>query len=324
MLPGIEAKHVWQPASGDPLTLGGVDQASVATWPRYRLLKIDGRQAKPDQDDRRDPASGKLGEIARRATLRGKTEAWEGLIIAQSLSQLRTAADDLIAAFAEGDEGTMTIQAPASYTGLDNHTFTARVMTCSSPDQQTFGPAIGVGQGYVAGSGGWVRPFTLGLRLSDPRYYEATERTAQTSTFLAAGGVELPLTAPFYMDGPTVPLGALVAHNGGRAPADPVFELHGPAVDPGIVNDTLDAALIFKTGSLTLASGQVMLIDFNSRSITIDGEDVSRDRIDWARSNWWDQGMPGLKVGDQTIRYVGGQVTDPAYLLARWHNPLYG
>lgn len=316
-LPGIEARHSWQPASGPAFPLGGVDPSARATWPNYRVSKIDGRHAKPDSDDKRDLRTGGIGEVARRTLLRGKTEAWQGVVRGRTLLELRQGVGALQAALAENEEGTMTILAPASYVGMPDFTYTARVIQCSAPDEQTFGPDR-------RETGGWERAFTLGLRLSDPRYYETTLRTAQSSPLLSSQGVSLPVSVPFAIPGPAVPPGSLVASNGGTAPADPTLDLYGPWADPGVVNDTVGAALIFKEGSLTINDGQVLSLDFRTRQITLGGQPVSRDRIDWDLSNWWDAGVPGLAPGDNRLRMVGGGASDPAKLIASWHNPQYG
>jgi hypothetical protein len=316
-LPGIEARHSWQPASGPAFPLGGVDLTSRSSWPNYRLQKIDGRHSRPDSDDKRDQRTGGIGEIVRRSLPRGKTEAWQGLIRGRTLLELRQGVGAFQAAFAENAEGTMTIFAPATYVGMPDFTFTARVITCTVPDEQTFGPDR-------RETSGWERAFTLGLRLSDPRYYETTLRTVTSSAFTSSQGLHAPFAVPFFIPGPGVAPGSLVASNGGTAPAEPILSLYGPWTDPGVVNDTVDAALIFKSGGLTVGKGQILSLDFRTRQIAIDGSPVSRDRIDWDLSNWWDAGVMGLAPGDNTIRMVGGGAGDPAKLVVSWHNPQYG
>lgn len=316
LLPGIEARHTWVSGRGVEFSFAGVDPGSRAEWPNYRLQKIDGRHAKADSEDKRDQATGRIGEIVRRSLKRGKTEAWTGLVRGRTAPELRRGVAVLQAAFAEEDEGTMTIFAPASYPGLPDFTFTARVVSCSAPDEQTFGPDR-------LETGGWERSFTLGLRLSDPRYYSTVEQTVQTTGFVSDGGVWLPVSVPFDVPGPAAPMGGMVASNGGTAPAEPVFEIHGPVPDPWLVNDTIDASLYFKLGSLTVGQGQVLTVDFRDRTLALDGQPVSRDRIDWSLSNWWDAGVPGLVPGDNQIRFGGFPVADPAFVVARWHDAVY-
>jgi hypothetical protein len=224
----------------------------------------------------------------------------------------------MTAAFAENDEGTMTIVPPASYGSMPSFTYRARVIACSVPDEQTFGPDR-------IETSGWERTFQLSLRLSDPRYYEAPERSASsTPVGSVSGGFTAPLRAPFYVPGSSTALGSLVAQNVGTAPAEPVFDIHGPVTDPGLVHDDLDAALLFKSGSLTVGPNQVLTVDFNTRQMTLDGGHVSRDRVAWNLSNWWDAGVQGLRVGSNRVRLVGNAVGGQAYVVCRWHNARYG
>jgi hypothetical protein len=318
LLPGIEARHMWEPAIGAPFLFGGVDVAARATWPNFRVQKIDGRHARPDANDQRDPATARMGEIVRRSLLRGKTEAWQGLVRGRTLRELREGSESMLSAFAENDEGTMTIVPPASYGSMPEFTYRARVIACSVPDEQTFGPDR-------QETSGWERAFQLSLRLSDPRYYEAPERSvSSTPSGSSAQGVTVPLSVPFYVPGSSTALGGLVASNVGTAPAEPIFDIHGPVSDPGLVHDDLDLALLFKSGSLTVASNQVLTVDFNDRQMTLDGGHVSRDRLDWTRSNWWDAGAMGLRVGDNRVRLVGQAVGGSAFVTCRWHNARYG
>jgi hypothetical protein len=191
------------------------------------------------------------------------------------------------------------------------------VIACSVPDEQAFGPDR-------RETFGWERTFQLSLRLADPRYYEETERSATSSALLGTGGVKAPLTVPFYIPGSATPLGSLVASNVGTAPSEPVFDIHGPVTDPGLVHDDLNSALVFKSGGLTIGANQVLTVDFNTRQLTLDGGHVSRDRIDWGLSNWWDAGALGLRVGDNRVRLIGNASGGQAFVVCRWHNARYG
>lgn len=317
-VPGIEARHTWQPADGDPFSLGGVDFVARNLWPNYRMQKIEGRHDKADLEDKRDPATARLGEIARRTLKRGKTEAWTGTVRARSLPELRAGVSALAAAFTGDDEGEMTIHAPASYPGLPDFTYRARCTAFSAPDEQTRGPD-------AQETGGWERDFVLTLRLSDPRYFSAIERqaTAPAPSF-SPSGWQLPVALPAPISGDQVTLTNLLVVNGGTAPAEPILELRGPVVDPWFVNLDVGAAIYFERGSLSVGGSQTLTLDFQARTITLDGQPVSRDRIDWSISNWWDAGMPGLATGEQAIRYGGStQIGAPASLTVRWHDAVW-
>lgn len=303
-VPGREAIHTWDGrlVLGDP-----------TTSPAFLIEEISGRDAKADHEDRRTPRVGQIGETPRRTLLQGKTEAWRGSIYAGSLAELRRARALLLDAFSTNDELRMDVAWHPDYraTLLPEEQvdwfFHARCIALSAPDMA---PKLT--------PRGLRVPFTLALRLSDPRYYQARELVYETGSLDTSSETTLPVTAPFTVGGGLV--GAVAVSNPGTAPVDPVIDIHGPATAPELFNDTVGAVL--RTRAVTIPADSFLQVDFRERRLLLDGQSDYGHRLDRAQTNWWDEGVPGLAPGENLIRLRGG-VTDPAKAVIRFHPASY-
>jgi hypothetical protein len=83
---GAGALHTWTSADGQEFVIGDKTRN-----PHVWIRKLNGRHSKPEMDDNRDVKIGATGEIPRLSALRGKTEAWEVVIDAESLVEERNA-----------------------------------------------------------------------------------------------------------------------------------------------------------------------------------------------------------------------------------------
>lgn len=72
-----------------------------------------------------------------------------------------------------------------------------------------------------------------------------------------------------------------------------------------IINETVGAKLVLPT--LDLAAGDEVIIDFRTRTISLNGLDAPGS-LNYPLSDWWDSGVAGLAPGANTIRV---QAADP-------------
>lgn len=177
MIWGIEGHHAWTPPGEDraAIELGRLfDDRGDAVWPHFKLRRVGGLMSLGDPEDNRDIPVGRIGELTRLANRRGKTVTYEGDIIARTLIELRTGEATLRAAFAEqSTEGRMDVSPHVLNTAFRDvppKFFTARALIAEVIDEQ--------------GSSRWSRPFVVGLRMGDPRYFD--EETESYSLTIAA------------------------------------------------------------------------------------------------------------------------------------------
>jgi hypothetical protein len=136
------------------------------------------------------------------------------------------------------------------------------------------------------------------LKSPDPRRYDDTLTTVTLTppTGLEAG-VTFPVTAPFTV--PTVGTGPSqqTLTNAGTIATRPVVTFAGPLVDPQIANLSQGKTLSF---TITLASGDLLAVDFDRRSVTLNGT-ASRSNTLNSTAAWWD-----LDPGGNDIKFTAG------------------
>jgi hypothetical protein len=139
---------------------------------------------------------------------------------------------------------------------------------------------------------------------TDPRLYDAQLTTASAQVSAPTGtGLVFDATFDLYFydpnDGPpVVPSGVVSVSNDGNFSAPWVAEIAGPVTDPRIENVTTGQTLRFRG---TVNGGQVLRVDSQARSVTLDGG----SRYSWLlpRSRWFDV-VPG--VNQVRFAAVGG------------------
>lgn len=300
---GLGALHTWTSADGQEFVLGDVTQN-----PHVWIRKLNGRHSKPEQEDNRDVKVGATGEIPRLSTLRGKTEAWEVVLDADSLVDQVAIRDAFVNAFSDPREGTMEIATHPNYED-GPYAFRARCLSADVPDEH-----------MAMENRPWARNATVTFRLSDPRYYEQYERTETTTDLAATGGMTLPAVLPKRVIGPSV-APATVLVNAGEAPVDPILECTGPAYGPLLINDSIGQQLFLP--NLEVYPGQTIEVDFKARTIKLEGQSV-REWIDWSVSGWFDANVWGLKRGVNQLRYRAWTLGTGARMTVRWKRASFG
>jgi hypothetical protein len=301
-VPGLEATHTWN--NGVVLNNRGTSPATRPD-PCYKLDRIGGLKSLADPEDQRDAGTGRAGEIERLSVRRGKTLTYEGMIQSRSLAGLRTAESTMTAAFYEMAAGVMLMQ-PLPGAAWPTRQFHARCLTLDIPDEQVVP--------YTRWSRGYERPFALGLRMSDARFYDPTTNLAlQTAAITQLSGLAPPFTPPFTLTAPAAGAGSVTFDNPGTAPVDPVIDIYGPVTNPIIENTSMGKDLRFSaSGGLIIPAGQFLRVDFVSRRVLLQGTTDYRAKLDLITSSWWDPNVWGLAAGSNTIRLRGDSVADPA------------
>lgn len=140
--------------------------------------------------------------------------------------------------------------------------------------------------------------FQVQLLAPDPRRYDTTVTsvTLLPPTGLDAG-TTVPLTVPFTL--PTVGTGPsqVTVTNAGTVATRPTVTFAGPLVDPQIANLTQGRTLAF---TITLASGDLLVVDFDRRSVTLNGS-ASRSNTLNSGAAWWD-----ISPGGNDIKFTAG------------------
>lgn len=309
-VPGRVAKHTWTDASGRTLTLN--DHAiPLGLTARYWLTKpIGGLHAGPDYEISAERRKSRVGEIHRHSSPGGKTLTYEGEIEASTYTALEAGRTEFLRAFHVGVSGGMVIVPGSGHPG-PSYSCEGTVIAREAPDQ-------------LLSHTPYRGPFTLGIRLEDPRYFETTEQSLETGALTSHSGLTLPWSFTTETTGWSTDSRTVSVAYEGDADGDPVLELYGPVTAPRVANELTKTGLRFRD-DLVLADGQFIRIDFATREVLLQGL-IEYDFDHYRRgelSDWWDVGVPGL-VPDatQVLRY-GGK-TSPGRMVVRFKNATYG
>lgn len=151
--------------------------------------------------------------------------------------------------------------------------------------------------------------FTVGLVAPDPRKYGTVPRSLTIGLVPppAGGGLVVPFTIPFTLHAASPP-GTAVVTNGGNFSTPPVAVITGPVNGPTLTN--LTSGQTVSWSSLTLASGQVMAVDFLNRQAFVTPTTISTNPgfpsaggTYWpadTNSAWWE-----IAPGNNQVQYGG-------------------
>ena len=276
---GLECTHA----------IGGVTMNDRTLSHRIKLNRITGLHSLPESDDERRPRTGFLGEATYPGYARGKTVVYEGVVEGSSLDNLRSKC----AAFRAGlqnrsDEYLVTITPNASW-GDDIWAYYARVMQLDIDDVQA-------DRSPRHARGPYGRGFMLGLRMSDPRfiYVNSSHSTSGHTT-------SQELT------------------NQGSAPTDPTFTIIVPGGTPDI--ELTNADVNTSNGTARLRFNNVptgtLTVNFARRTALLGSADAMA-YFDTVYNQWWDELIPGLAPGNNTVNVTGSTSWAIAYSHRSW------
>lgn len=161
---------------------------------------------------------------------------------------------------------------------------------------------------------GYISDFLIQLTAGDPLFYSTDggdEQTATVNLQAQTGGYTTPYDLPVdWAEGaqPTIVV------NSGNATVLPVIELHDEAHDPIITNQTTGETFAL---SISMADGDVIVIDMNNRTVTLNGSNIMGNRTD--DSTWW-----GLTPGNNSIVLTSDTSDDNVYAEIIWRNGVTG
>lgn len=162
--------------------------------------------------------------------------------------------------------------------------------------------------------GGYISDFLIQLTAGDPLFYSTDggdEQTATVNLQAQTGGYVTPYDLPVdWAEGaqPTI------VNNSGNATVFPVIELHDEAHDPRITNQTTGETFGL---DISTADGDVIVIDMQNRTITLNGSNIMGNRTD--DSTWW-----GLTPGNNSIVLTSDTSDDEVYAELTWRNGVTG
>lgn len=265
----------------------------LSAMPQIKLRRIPGLRSLPDGEDNREDITGRQGEVPYPSYFRGKTHSFEGTIIALNQKDLVATCEEFKSWWSERHIETLFEHVPHASYGSHHWGYFARCMACDIDEE------VSVDNLHVIPSP-YQRNFTASCRLSDGRYRLMTED--YTSLGNDSGD-------------------SIVANAQGRASADPIFTIHGVTLGEQI--DLVNTSVMTSNGTARLrffaTAAGVMTVNFASipRTVTIDTGSGIVDAIlgfDSVYSQWWDEIIPGLLPGNNSIAVIGGTSWDLAFV----------
>lgn len=161
---------------------------------------------------------------------------------------------------------------------------------------------------------GVTSDFLIQLTAGDPLFYSTDGGDIQTAIVnlqAQTGGYVTPYDLPVDWAAGATPSTVL---NSGNATVFPVIELHDEAHNPIITNETTGETFGL---DISTADGDVIVIDMNSRTVTLNGSNIMGNRTDG--STWW-----GLTPGDNSIVLTSATSDDTVYAELQWRNGVTG
>jgi hypothetical protein len=289
MIVGLEGRH----------SCGLMTLNNLTTWPRFKLEGIPGLRSLPDFDPIQDAATGRIGEVPRLGERRGKSITYEGVLQALTLLSFREMSALMPSHLASTDE-LKWIAAPhpsdPNKTVLPTRFFHAR--TVEATVSETWHEHMRTKER------GFIAPFSVVLRLSDPRYYHGDEKVYQSSTLATTTAWGIPITPDGETDSPSDQMVSLDVANDGNYHTESLITVSvnsgasDPIINPVVVNNTDGVFIRFR--ELTLDPGEGITIDSRRRRVVRFNGNNQRHKID-PTSTWWDRGVPNLKPGTSKI-----------------------
>jgi hypothetical protein len=157
------------------------------------------------------------------------------------------------------------------------------------------------------GGSGYVNAAFVAL---DPLLYSGEENSMGLVLPTQSGGLVVPFTVPFTIDGVTIGNSAFIV-NSGTATAALRFHIAGPVVEPRIAvfHDGVSTVLRF---ALTLTAGQWLDVDTRERTAYLNGTVSRRGQVygDW----------PLLESGESEISFDASTYDASAALTVFWRD----
>lgn len=268
------------------LRFGAVDSAGVA-WYLQGLEGWDSPEIRAEIQDR----EGDHGSWFSPVYLGARPITLTGTVDAPDRATLQDAMDRLFAAVSLSD---------ATLTVWEN-----------TPKQATVRRSGKVLAQYVTDS---TATWSVLVTAADPRRYSTTLQTGTTGLPSTTGGLTFPITYPITYSATTVS-GQIIASNLGTMETRPVLTLAGPVVAPSVNALYPDGSVRQLIYSQDLASGDVLVVDTDAHTVTLNGG-VSRRRFMTVPSGW-----PTIPAGSNVnYQFQSGTYSSSAMLTVTWRS----
>lgn len=140
---------------------------------------------------------------------------------------------------------------------------------------------------------------TVEFYATDPRVYDDTEQSKQTTLPSAGGGLSFDAVAPFTFGAVSVG-GTLNLNNAGSFQTSPTIVVEGPVTNPTIESLTAGKTLGF---TITLGASDTLTIDTENRTVLLNGTANRYNTLD-SDSEWFT-----LQPGNNEVRYQASTFT---------------
>ncbi|MEU9405030.1 hypothetical protein AB0E08_04880 [Streptomyces sp. NPDC048281] len=164
---------------------------------------------------------------------------------------------------------------------------------------------------YVTGN---TATYSVMVTAADPRRYSTSLSAGTTALPSTTGGLTFAVTFPVTFSATTV-AGSIAAVNSGNFETRPVLTITGPVVAPSIAALYPDGTVRQLIYSLDLASGDVLTIDTDARTVLLNGA-ISRRRFLTVSGGW-----PTIAAGQSvTYQFTSSTYNATTTLTATWRS----
>ena len=157
---------------------------------------------------------------------------------------------------------------------------------------------------------GWTVAPMLEFTATDPRIYDAALQSPTTGLATVSGGMTFPATFPLGF-GAAASGGYIFVTNYGTFETRALATIQGPCVNPQIQNAITGASLTF---NITLASTDSLAVDFNARTVILNGT-ASRYNAIATGSSWFT-----FPPGSTTVRFIAAGYMAGALLTLQYRS----
>lgn len=279
--------------------------------PRLDLTGMPGFRSLPEFEPLNEKNTGRLGEVPRRGDRGGKSFTFEGIVKADNIVDFRELAADLGARFqsTREQEWEAAPHPDDPNITLPTRTYFARPVELAVEEEW--------GTSVQKITHGFECPFSLVVRMSDPRFYFPDEEEVTSSTRATNDG-EGDLIDPGSGTASDQAIDVTVV-NEGNVETPGIIRIDAASgtqiTNPVISNETNGKFLRFR--DLQLDTGEAIIIDMQNRTIVRDNGNNSRHKLD-GLSTWWDVGIGSFVPGSNTIRLRGWNLAAGSELTVTW------
>lgn len=158
--------------------------------------------------------------------------------------------------------------------------------------------------------GAWTTEPVVEFTATDPRIYDSSLQAPSTGLATVSGGMTFPATFPLAF-GAAASGGYIFVTNNGTFETRPVAIIQGPVTNPAIQNVTSGQTLSF---NITLASTDTLTVDFNARTVMLNGS-ANRYNAIASGSSWFT-----LAPGNSTVRFLASAYNGSATLTLQYRS----